>query len=518
MKVPTTEETEKGTFRISPETVVPGEFARDRGEFRVTPHTAGAHELPPTQLARGTPANNGVIAELEDTQDMVQPRRGAVSIKHISVFGLGYVGAVSMACLARDGHQVIGVDIDNAKLDLIRSRKSPILEEGIQELMRDVVDSGRVTVTSDAAAAIAGSELSFICVGTPSAANGSQDLSAIFRLAEELGAALRDKTDFHTFVIRSTVQPGTVEEKLEPILERASGKKSGVDFGLCFQPEFLREGTSIRDYDHPPYTIVGGNCEAAVNAVREVFAHLDARFLVTSIRVAEALKMSCNAFHALKITFANEIGRVSQALGIDSHEVMRLVCADTRLNISPAYLKPGFAFGGSCLPKDLRALTHIAKNHDIELPMLASLLTSNRAHVDHAVEMILAMGRPRVGMLGLSFKTGTDDLRESPLVLVAKRLLGEGCELRIFDPEVQLSRLLGANRSYIDAHIPHLGTLLTPRIEDMIEPSDVILVGLQQGALNESLQKLVKPEHTVIDLVNLPNRDLLRCHYRGICW
>ena len=263
---------------------------------------------------------------------------------------------------------------------------------------------------------------------------------------------------------------------------------------------------------------MGGNGEAAIESVREVFAHLPARFLVTSVRVAEALKMSCNAFHALKITFANEIGRLSQALGIDSHEVMRLVCADTNLNISPAYLKPGFAFGGSCLPKDLRALTTIAKRHDLEVPMLASLLVSNRAHIDHAVARILKLGRPRVGMLGLSFKTGTDDLRESPLVLVAKRLLGEGCELRIFDPEVQLSRLLGANRSYIDANIPHLGELLCPDIESMIEPSDVILVGLQQSALNDSLQALVRPDHYLLDLVNLPNRDLLRCRYEGICW
>jgi GDP-mannose 6-dehydrogenase len=319
-------------------------------------------------------------------------------------------------------------------------------------------------------------------------------------------------------VIRSTVQPGTVEEKLEPILERASGRKSGVDFGLCFQPEFLREGSSIRDYDHPPYTIVGGNSEAAVNAVRDVFEHLEARFLVTNIRVAEALKMSCNAFHALKITFANEIGRVSQSLGIDSHEVMRLVCADTRLNISPAYLKPGFAFGGSCLPKDLRALTNIAKMNDLEIPMLSSLLTSNRVHIDHAVDRILKLGRPKVGMLGLSFKTGTDDLRESPLVLVAKRLLGEGCELRIFDPEVHLSRLMGANRSYIDAHIPHLGSLLCADIGDMIDPSDVILVGLQQAVLDEALQARVRADQLVIDLVNLPNRDLLRCRYEGVCW
>jgi len=436
--------------------------------------------------------------------------RSTASLKHISIFGLGYVGAVSLACLARDGHTVVGVDIDPTKLDLIRNRKSPILEEGIQELMRDVVDSGRVTVTNDAAQAMRDTEISFVCVGTPSAANGSQDLTAILRLAEQIGAALASKRAFHTIVIRSTVQPGTVEEKLEPILERTSGKKSGVDFGLCFQPEFLREGSSIRDYDHPPYTIVGANSEAGVRAVREVFEHLDARFLVTSIRVAEALKMSCNAFHALKITFANEIGRVSQSLGIDSHEVMRLVCADTRLNISTAYLKPGFAFGGSCLPKDLRALTNIAKQNDLEIPMLASLLASNRVHIDHAVDRIL--------MLGLSFKTGTDDLRESPLVLVAKRLLGEGCELRIFDPEVHLSRLMGANRSYIDAHIPHLGSLLCADIGEMIDPSDVIVVGLQQAALDEALRARVRPDQLVLDLVNLPNRDLLRSRYEGACW
>jgi GDP-mannose 6-dehydrogenase len=445
-------------------------------------------------------------------------RRKPAATRRISIFGLGYVGAVSLACLARDGHRVIGVDIDPVKLDLIRSRKSPILEEGIQELMRDVVDSGRVTVTHDAAQALRDTELSFVCVGTPSAPNGSQDLGAILRLAEQLGEALRHKREFHTIVIRSTVQPGTVEEKIAPVLERTSGRKSGVDFGVCFQPEFLREGSSIRDYDHPPYTIVGGDCEAAVNAVRELFQHLEARFMVTSIRVAEALKMSCNAFHAMKITFANEIGRVSQALGIDSHEVMRLVCADQRLNISPAYLKPGFAFGGSCLPKDLRALTNIAKQNDIELPMLSSLLVSNRVHIDHAVDKILKLGRPRVGMLGLSFKTGTDDLRESPLVLVAKRLIGEGCELRIFDPEVRLSRLLGANRSYIDANIPHLGSLLCSSMAEMVEPSEVILVGLQQSALNDALLARVRPDHYLIDLVNLPNRDLFRCRYEGICW
>src|SRR5688572_16170045 len=445
-------------------------------------------------------------------------QRKPAASRRISIFGLGYVGAVSMACLARDGHRVIGVDVDATKLELIRARKSPILEEGIQELMRDVVDSGRVAVTQDALRAVQETEVPFVCVGTPSAANGSQDLGAITRLAEQIGTALASKREFHTVVVRSTVQPGTLEDVIAPILERASGKRSGVEFGLAFQPEFLREGSSIRDYDHPPYTIVGGNCEAAVNSVLEIFQHLDSRFLVTSIRVAEALKMSCNAFHALKITFANEIGRVSEALGIDAHEVMRLVCSDTRLNISTAYLKPGFAFGGSCLPKDLRALTTIAKQNDLEVPMLSSLLASNRAHIDHAVARILKLGRPRVGMLGLSFKTGTDDLRESPLVLVAKQLIGEGCELRIFDPEVHLSRLLGANRSYIDAHIPHLGSLLCEQINEMIDPSDVILVGLQQPALDATLQARVRTDQYLIDLVNLPNRDLLRCRYEGVCW
>jgi len=450
--------------------------------------------------------------------DDLATRRKPAAVKRISIFGLGYVGAVSMACLARDGHRVVGVDVDSAKLDLIRARKSPILEEGIQELMRDVVDSGRVAVTQDARRAVEETEVSFVCVGTPSSSNGSQDLGAITRLAEQIGAALAGKHEFHTVVIRSTVQPGTLEDVIEPILERASGKRSGVDFGLAFQPEFLREGTSIRDYDHPPYTIVGGNCEAAVNMVREIFQHLDARFLVTSIRVAEALKMSCNAFHALKITFANEIGRVSEVLGVDAHEVMRLVCADTSLNISPAYLKPGFAFGGSCLPKDLRALAQIAKQNDVEVPMLASLLVSNRVHIDHAVDKILRMGRPRVGMLGLSFKSGTDDLRESPLVMVAKRLIGEGCEIRVFDPEVHLSRLLGANRSYIETNIPHIGSLLCDDIADMIDPSEVILVGLRHPALESALQARVRPDQHLIDLVNLPNRDLLRCHYEGICW
>jgi GDP-mannose 6-dehydrogenase len=436
----------------------------------------------------------------------------------ISIFGLGYVGAVSLACLARDGHDVTGVDIDRTKLDLIASGRSPIIEEGIQELMREVVQSGRVHVTDDTRAAVLGTDLSFICVGTPSSPNGSQDLTAILRLAEQLGSVLRTKEGFHTIVVRSTVQPGTVEEHVQPLLEQHSGKTSGVDFGLCFQPEFLREGTSIRDYDNPPFTVIGSNSERGTQVVRDLFGHLPCEFLDTRIRDAEALKMACNAFHALKIAFANEIGRISQGVQVDSHEVMRLLCKDTRLNISPAYLRPGFAFGGSCLPKDLRALTYLARTHDLGVPLLSSLLPSNRVHIDHAIDRVLRTRQRKVGMLGLAFKTGTDDLRESPLVAIAKRLIGEGCELRIYDPEVHLSRLLGANRRYIEENIPHIGSLLCADIDAMLDPSQVVIVGVLTRELNAQLLQRCRSDQYLLDLVNMPDRAGLKARYDGICW
>ncbi|MGH8695816.1 MAG: nucleotide sugar dehydrogenase, partial [Burkholderiales bacterium] len=345
---------------------------------------------------------------------------------NISIFGLGYVGAVSLACLARDGHRVVGVDIDQGKLDQIAAGRTPVVEEGMVELMAQVVATGRVSVTRDTREAIHGTDLSLICVGTPSAPNGSQDQSAMLRLAQELGAALREKPAPHLVVFRSTLVPGTVEDVLRPVLERGSGKREGVDFHVCFQPEFLREGSSIRDYDKPPFTIVGANADAPVTALRELFGHLPCAFHATSIRAAEMLKYSCNNFHALKITFANETARLCEALGVDPFEVMDLVCKDTQLNLSKAYLKPGFAFGGSCLPKDLRATMYLAKTHDVELPMLGSLLQSNRVHTDRAIEKVLASGKRQIGMIGLAFKTGTDDLRESPLVLLAEQLIGKG--------------------------------------------------------------------------------------------
>jgi GDP-mannose 6-dehydrogenase len=444
--------------------------------------------------------------------------RKGVEPMRISIFGLGYVGAVSLACLARDGHSVIGVDIDRAKLELIRNGKTPVVEEGMVELMAQVAASGRVSVTTDTVRAVLGSDLSLICVGTPSAPNGSQDQSAIVNLARDLGRAMRDKSGDHVFVFRSTLVPGTVEEVLRPIIERESGKTDGAEFHVCFQPEFLREGTSIRDYEKPPFTVVGASAAAAVGRLRELFGHLPCQFHATSIRAAEMMKYCCNNFHALKITFANETARLCEALGVDAFEVMDLVCKDTQLNISPAYLKPGFAFGGSCLPKDLRATLYLAKTRDVELPMLGQVLPSNRVHAERAIAKVLASGRRRVGMIGLSFKTGTDDLRESPLVLMAEQFIGKGLNVLVFDPEVHLSRLIGANRRFIEQHVPHIASLMREQIESVISDSDVLVVGLTDPKSLEALARHVREDQIVLDLVNIPRRAALRGKVTGLCW
>ncbi len=436
----------------------------------------------------------------------------------ISIFGLGYVGAVSLACLARDGHSVIGVDIDKTKVELIRDGKTPVVEEGMVDLMARVAASGRVSVTTDVMRAVLDSELSLICVGTPSAPNGSQDQSAMLKLAHELGRAMRGKAGGHVFVFRSTLVPGTVEEVLRPIIEQESGKKDGRDFDVCFQPEFLREGTSIRDYDKPPFTVIGANGAAPLTRLRELFGHLPCEFHATSIRSAEMVKYCCNNFHALKITFANETARLCEALDVDPFQVMDLVCKDRQLNISPAYLKPGFAFGGSCLPKDLRATLYLAKTHDVELPMLGNVLASNRMHIEHAIAKVLASGRRRVGMIGLSFKTGTDDLRESPLVQIAEQFIGKGLNLLVYDPEVHLSRLLGANRRFIEQHVPHIGSLMREEIESVISESDVLVVGLSDTKIFEALARHGRADQIILDLVNIPQREALRGKLIGLCW
>ena len=437
---------------------------------------------------------------------------------NISIFGLGYVGAVSLACLARDGHRVVGVDIDRTKLDLIASGKTPVVEEGMVGLMQQVAAGGRVTVTTDVAQAMTDTDISLVCVGTPSAPNGSQDQTAILRLCQSIGQALAAKTRPHVVVFRSTLVPGTVEDVLRPIIERVSGKRDGVDFHLCFQPEFLREGSSIRDYDKPPFTIVGANHAAAVDRLRELFGHLPAKFIQTTVRSAEMMKYCCNNFHALKITFANETARLCGALGVDPFEVMDLVCQDTQLNISKAYLKPGFAFGGSCLPKDLRATAYLAKTHDVELPMLAAILESNQNHLDVALQKVLASGKRKIGFLGLSFKTGTDDLRESPLVMLAEQLIGKGCQLSIYDPEVHLSQLLGANRRYIEQHLPHIGQLVRADIGAVIGGSELIVVGLSGPDIVQALVRHSVKGQQVLDLVKLPHVDRIAAEVEGLCW
>ena len=436
----------------------------------------------------------------------------------ISIFGLGYVGAVSLACLARDGHDVIGVDIDATKLDLIRQGKTPVVEEGMVDLMKDVVAAGRVTVTTDAVHAVLNSDISLVCVGTPSAANGSQDQGAVLRLAESMGEAIREKSAPHVVVFRSTLVPGTVEDVLRPIIENGSGKKDGEGFHLCFQPEFLREGSSIRDYDKPPFTVVGANHDYPIERLQQLFGHLPCKFLRTSVRSAEMMKYCCNNFHALKITFANETARLCEALGVNPFEVMDLVCQDTQLNISRAYLRPGYAFGGSCLPKDLRATTYLAKRHDVEIPMLAGIMQSNRNHVDVAVNKVLETGKRKVGFVGLSFKTGTDDLRESPLVSLAEQLLGKGVQLSIYDPEVHLSRLLGANKSFIERHVPHIGELLKPELADVVAEAEVLVVGLSSKEVFADLARLARPGQKIIDLVNLPNVADIQADVEGLCW
>jgi GDP-mannose 6-dehydrogenase len=438
----------------------------------------------------------------------------------ISIFGLGYVGAVSLACLSRDGHQVTGVDIDRTKLDLIAAGKTPVVEEGMVDLMKAVAASGRVQVTTDAEQAVLDTDISLVCVGTPSASNGSQDQGAILNLAELMGAALARKTKPHVVVFRSTLVPGTVEDVLRPIIEKRSGKKDGVDFYLCFQPEFLREGSSIRDYDKPPFTIIGANHAYAGDRLKELFGHLPCKFIETSVRSAEMMKYTCNNFHALKITFANETARICHALGVDAFEVMDLVCQDTQLNISRAYMKPGFAFGGSCLPKDLRATSYLAKMRDVEVPMLSAILQSNNEHLAQAYRMVMASGKKRIGFIGLSFKTGTDDLRESPMVTLAEQLIGKGMQLSIYDPEVHLSQLLGANRRYIEQHLPHIGQLVRADIAAVIAESEMVVVGIGGETVFKALREHLRPGQQVLDLVGLPAGTVQAAQVpvEGLCW
>src|SRR5688500_4871249 len=395
----------------------------------------------------------------------------------VSVFGLGYVGSVSAACFAADGHDVVGVDVNPDKVAAVNSGRSPIVEPGLEELLASAVTEGRLRATTSTEDAVNSTDMSLICVGTPSRKNGSLDLTYLTRVCEQIGDALRTKDDYHVVVVRSTVLPGTTHDTVIPALEARSGKKYGEGFGVAVNPEFLREGSALKDFRHPPLTLVGHNHAADAVPTRSLYDSVEAPLVSTSIQVAEMMKYTSNAWHAVKVVFANEIGNLCKRVGVDSHEVMDIFCQDDKLNLSSYYLKPGFAFGGSCLPKDVRALQYRAKEVDLDMPMINAVLNSNRLQVQHAIDRIVETGKKKIGLLGFSFKAGTDDLRESPLVILAEALLGKGYALKIFDRNVSLARLVGANKQYIDEQIPHLSRHLCESIDEVIDDCEVIVVG-----------------------------------------
>jgi GDP-mannose 6-dehydrogenase len=435
----------------------------------------------------------------------------------ISVFGLGYVGTVSVGCLAAGGHRVVGVDINADKVATLNSGTPPIVEPDIGELIAKAHTLGLLNATTSSAEGIAQTDISFLCVGTPSRNNGSLDLTYLERVCEDIGVALAGKKTPHTLVFRSTTLPGTTEDVAIPILEKHSGKKVGEDFFVCYNPEFLREGTAVKDYYHPSKIVIGERKQGEGDVLAQIYGGIEAPFVRTSIRAAEMVKYSDNAFHALKVTFGNEIGILCKKLGIDSHEVMDIFCKDTKLNLSKVYLKPGFAFGGSCLPKDLRALSYQAKRHDVETPLLNAIMVSNSAHVRGVINKIIGLGKKRIGFLGMTFKPDTDDLRESPLVEVIETLLGKGFSIKIYDKNVMTSRLIGANKRFIEEHIPHLSSILTERIEEAVETAQVVVVGYASPEFGPALKKM-SADQMIIDLARIEGRDSLTAAYDGVCW
>jgi len=439
-----------------------------------------------------------------------------VNTMRISIFGLGYVGAVCAGCLSARGHDVIGVDISANKIDLINNGKSPIVEPGLEELLQQGLRQGRLRGTTDVAAAVLESDVSFICVGTPSKKNGDLELNYIEGVCREIGMAMRDKNERHTVVVRSTVLPGTAKNVVLPILEDCSGKKAGVDFGLAVNPEFLRESTAIKDYDFPPMTVIGELDRASGDLLESIYSELDAPVIRKDIEVAEMIKYTCNVWHAAKVTFANEIGNIAKAVGVDGREVMDVVCQDHKLNLSKYYMKPGFAFGGSCLPKDVRALSYRAGSLDVEAPLIGSLMRSNAAQVQKAFDIIASHDSRKVALLGLSFKAGTDDLRESPQVELAEMLIGKGFDLSIYDRNVEYARVHGANKDYIESKIPHVSSLLNSDLEDVVAKADIIVLGNS----DERFAKLAEQAPSgkrVIDLVGfMPHAS--NGVAEGICW
>jgi len=430
----------------------------------------------------------------------------------VSVFGLGYVGTVCAGCLATEGHEVIGVDPVQVKVDFINQGHSPIVEPEIDDIISQNTKTGRIRATTDPLQAVLESELSFVCVGTPSQPNGNLDLRFIRRICEQIGEALRTKDAYHTVVIRSTILPGTMHKVVIPTLEEFSGKKSGQDFGVCNNPEFLREGTAVADFRQPPKTVIGEVGRRSGDLVASLYEAIPAKLIRTDLRTAEMIKYVDNCWHALKIGFANEIGNLCDAAEIDAQKVMDIFCEDRKLNISPAYLRPGFAFGGSCLPKDLRALSYHARLHDLQLPILNSVLSSNEIQIMRGLKQVMESENSRIGILGFSFKAGTDDLRESPMIEVIERLIGKGYDLRIYDRNVNIAALTGANREFILNRIPHISRLMVPGIEDVLAWAQTIVIGNSDSEFKQVPQKL-REDQCLIDFVRMTTPE--RKHARS---
>jgi len=434
----------------------------------------------------------------------------------ISIMGLGYVGAVSAGCLAEEGHEVIGVDPQQAKVDLINAGRTPIIERDIGEMIERNVAEGRLRATTDVYEAVRFTDLSLICVGTPSLGNGHIDLAYVKRVCRQIGEALKEHPG-HTVVVRSTMLPGTMRNVVIPELEGASGLKAGQDFGLCINPEFLREGTAVHDYFHPPKTVIGEIDKASGDVLAKLYGHMPCPLIRTDYETAEMVKYADNTWHALKVAFANEIGNVCKGLGLDSHKLMDIFCQDTKLNLSPYYLKPGFAFGGSCLPKDVRALAYKAKTLDIQVPIINAILPSNQLQIERGIQAVIDKGNKKVGILGFSFKAGTDDLRESPIVELVERLIGKGYDLRVYDSNVRLASIRGANREYILNHIPHISRLMVGSVQEVLDHAGTIVIGNGSAEFREVPRLLVPPQQ-VVDLVRISDSCSLEGLYDGICW
>jgi GDP-mannose 6-dehydrogenase len=437
----------------------------------------------------------------------------------VSIFGLGYVGCVTAACLASKGHRVIAVDINSYKVEAINNGCSPIIEHGLEELISTGRKSGNLQATHDVYETVAHGEVLLICVGTPSDANGNLNFKFIDRVCIDIAKSLREVSGFKVIAVRSTLLPGTIEQRVIPLLTNESEKQVGEDFGVVSNPEFLREGSAIDDFNKPPFTIIGTVDEQAGDILEQLYRDIPAPIFRTDPETACMVKYACNAFHGLKVVFANEIGLLCKKAGVDSTQVMDIFCQDTSLNISSKYLKPGFAFGGSCLPKDLRALLYLAKHTDLQLPMLESILPSNRLHIQSVADIILSdPERTKVGFIGLTFKPGTDDLRESPIVQLVEILHGKGLKVRIYDNNVSLSRLIGGNKAFIEQVLPHISAMMSDSMDEVVQSSDVIVVGhdLQDGG--EQLVSLLKPDQLVIDLVKIAFSKSLPSAYEGICW